>query len=167
MNDLLVSRRTAFVALASTALWPVLARAQAAARFRAIEVDVQPARQLGSDVLANWVAQDLPGLLRKSLNAYVTPGDIRAPILRARIDSVNLGEPHASGMGFPADSTVDSIEGAGVVIGAGGRPIASYPLLCSVRAEVFNVDPEGIHTRQRVATLSQSFAEWLPGKLGL
>ncbi|MGO4870112.1 MAG: hypothetical protein ACLPGW_05810 [Roseiarcus sp.] len=174
MTNPLVSRRAALAALAGACAWPAVARADAGAapaqRFRAIEVDVRPAREMGGDVLANWIAQDLAPALRASFAAYLAPGDRHAPILRARIDSVTLGAPNAASFGlFGAfgDDTIDYIEGAGVVVGAGGREIASYPLLCSLRASTRITDPEGIVARQRVTHLAQSFAQWLPGKMGL
>ncbi|MGD0639570.1 MAG: hypothetical protein ABSC22_02390 [Roseiarcus sp.] len=170
----LVSRRAAFAALAGACAWPALARADAAAgaaqRFRAIEVDVGPARELGAGVLAEWIAHDLPAFLRQSFAAHLAPGDRNAAILRARIDSVTLGAPNTANFGLfggGGDDTIDYIEGAGVVVGAAGREIASYPLLCSLRASTRITDPEGVIARQRVSNLAQSFAQWLPGKMGL
>lgn len=171
MNATFVSRRAALAAFAGAALAPAWARADNSAMavqvFRAIEVDVQPTREMGSDILADWIAAELPALLRKSLGAHLNPADRNAPLLRARIDSITLGEDHSSGLGIPSQNVTDYIEGAGVVVGAGGRVIASYPLLCSLGASTQAPDPEGIITRQRVDNLAQSFAEWLPGKLGL
>jgi hypothetical protein len=173
MNALLMSRRAAVAALAATIAWPALARAEAApapgTRFRSIEVDVRPARELGDDVVASWVAQDLPAALRRAFGAHLAPGDRNAPILRARIDSITLGASDSLSTmhGGASDDAMDFIEGAGVLVAANGREIASYPLLCSLRASTRAPDPEGVGARQRATNLAQSFAQWLPGQMGL
>ena len=62
----------------------------------------------------------------------------------------------------------DSINGAGVVADGRGRALATYPLFSS-----FNVDsqPNSPYQaeiiRRRVETLALSFAQWLPGQMGL
>jgi hypothetical protein len=174
MSDKSLSRRAALAGLAAACAWPAVARASEAGgpgtRFRAIEVDLRPARELGIGEVANWIAQDLPAALRKSFAAHLAPGDRNAPILRARIDSVTLGAPGSLSLGLAAqlgDDATDYIEGAGLVIGAGGREEASYPLLCSLNASTRAPDPEGVLARQRAANLALSFAQWLPGKMGL
>jgi hypothetical protein len=174
MSDQFVSRRAALAGLAAAFAWPAVGRADDATgpaqRFRAIEVDVRPALEQGDGEIANWVAQDLPAALRKAFAAHLAPGDRNAPILRVRIDSVTFGSPgsHTAGLHMVlGDDTIDYIEGAGVVLGAGGREIAAYPLLCSLGASTSQPDPEGIGARQRATGLAQSFAQWLPGKMGL
>jgi hypothetical protein len=168
MNALLMSRRAAVATLAAAFAWPALARAEAAPAsrpwFRSIEVDVR-----GDDAVADWVAQDLPAALRRSFGAHLAPGDRNAPILRARIDSVTLGASNSLSTknGGASDDTMDFIEGAGVVVDANGREIASYPLLCSLRASTQMPDPAGVGARQRAMSLAQGFAQWLPGKMGL
>ncbi len=174
MTGRFVSRRAALAALSVALAWSAVGRAGDAAlparRFRSIEVDVQPARDLDVGVLADWIAQDLPAALRKSFAAYLAPSDRNAPVLRIRIDSVTLGPPGGAGGGTfmtIANDTIDYIEGAGVVVGPRGQEIASYPLLCSLRASTRTPDPEGIGGRLRTTALAQSFAQWLPGKMGL
>ena len=117
-------------------------------------------------ISADWIAQELPGDLRKTFAAYLAPGDPRAPILLARVDLVTLGT-EGSGGGFNSTQAVDYIEGAGVVLGPNGRTIASYPLLSAVHAYPSDVDNNGVSGRTRVSNLALSFANWLPGKMGL
>ncbi len=164
-----ISRRRAMTTLAVGLIWPAFAQAQNAAqpplRFRAVEVDVSAVKNNGDPTTADWIARDLPGFLKASLDGLLVPGDRNAPVLRARIDLVLLG---LSTGGSPAAAQgMDQIEGAGLVVGANGRVIASYPLLSSVQVHPSTVDPDGFLLRQRVANLAQSFAQWLPGKLGV
>jgi hypothetical protein len=161
--------RGAVVAVA-VFLGPAIALGDSAAaparRFRAIEVDVSGVRASGDAVSADWVARELPADLRKTFAACLSPADRGAPILRARVDLVTLGA-NGSGGGLNSTQAVDYIEGAGEVIGAGGHVIASYPLLSAVHAYPDDVDANGVSGRLRVSNLALSFANWLPGKMGL
>jgi hypothetical protein len=142
------------------------APAHAQARFRAIEVDVAPLRQGGNTEAAERVARELPPLLQKSFAAHLAPADRSAPVLCARIDFVTLGMAGSAG-GPHSIMATDFIEGAGVVIGAGGRVIASYPLTSNLTAPVPFNDISGEGNRLRFSNLESSFAQWLPGKMGL
>jgi hypothetical protein len=73
----------------------------------------------------------MPALLQRSFAAHLAPGDRGALILSARIEFVIYGSDGSAGGPDPTMAT-DSIEGAGVVIGPGGRAIASYPLRARV-----------------------------------
>jgi hypothetical protein len=137
-----------------------------APHFRAIEVDVSGVRASGDSTSARWVAEELPADLRKTFAAHLSPGDRGAPILRARVDLVTLGA-NGSGGGLNSTQAVDYIEGAGEVIGPGGRAVASYPLLSAVHAYPGDIDANGVSGRVRVSNLALSFANWLPGKMGL
>ena len=135
-------------------------------RFRAIEVDVAPLREGGNADGADRVARELPPLLEKAFAAHLAPGDKAAPILRARINFVTLGTAGSAG-GPHSIMAIDFIEGAGEVIGRGGRVIATYPLTSNLTApEPFN-DIGGEANRLRFSNLESSFAHWLPGKMGL
>jgi hypothetical protein len=144
---------------------PSLALAQSsAARFSAIVVDVSPLRAKGDTITADWIASTLPGLLRQSFAPYLVPGDRRAPVLRARIDGVTLGAVGSAASALSPDGAVDWIEGAAIVGVRGG---AVYPLTSAVQTHPFDIDPTGQQGRQRINTLAQSFAQWLPGQMGL
>jgi hypothetical protein len=164
------SRRKAIAWFAGSALLPLLSHegavAQSAPRFRAIEVDVSGVRQSGDTVSADRIARELPALLQSSFAGRLAPGDRRAPILRARIDFVTYGSNGSAG-GPNSTVAVDSIEGAGIVIGAGGRPIAYYPLRATLLAHPDLLDSTGVSERVRTYNLAQSFASWLPGKMGV
>jgi hypothetical protein len=168
MDKGVLTRRALVSALAALAAAPGIAAAAAplsATRFREIQVDVAPLRANGSGDLVDWIAAELPALLAKAFAEHMAPGDRSAPILRARVDFVTLGPPGSFG-GLPlVGDTTDYIEGAGVVVGAGGREIASYPLMASLHASSKVVT--GMELRLRVSQLAQSFAYWLPRQMGL
>jgi hypothetical protein len=170
MNSLRISRRSAVAALVAAVACPVLASGEqlpaAGLRFRAIKVDVSGVRESGDATSAEWVAQDLPEDLRKTFARYLAPGDPRAPILLARIDLVTLGT-EGSGGGLNSTQAVDYIQGAGVVLGPGGRQIASYPFFTAVHAYPAEDSASGVSGRTRVSNLALSFANFLPGKMGL
>lgn len=170
MDSLLISRRSAIMALAAAVACPVLAYGEqsplSGPRFRSIEVDVSGVRESGDPISARWVAEELPAFLHKTFAPYLTPGDRRAPVLLARIDLVTLGT-EGSGGGLNSIDAVDYIEGAGVVVGPGGRKIATYPLLSAVHARPAEDSGSGVSGRTRISNLALSFAQWLPGKMGL
>jgi hypothetical protein len=159
-----VSRRGALAALLAAFATPALTNASLAAgryRFRAIEVDVAPLRRAGHSQLADWLAADLPGDLRRSFASHMAPGDRNAFILRVRIDSASQGRVRRE-----RQRARDQIAGVGLVIGAGGRRIASYPLSTSVTANVAQRGPATL-SRSRVASLGNAFASRLPGAMRL
>ena len=170
MRSSLVSRRFAIHSLAALAILPLAARASeslgAQTRFRAIRVDVSPLRRTGDRISADFIARTLPGFLQQYFAAYLAPGDRRAPALVARIDSVMYGDE--GGASLPGGyGAMDYIEGAGIVIGGSGREVASYPLMSSMTARVNLNDVTGQGVITRMNNLTQSFAQWLPGKMGL
>ncbi len=166
MDASLISRRSALTALAGLIVTRSLARAQGArpARFSAIIVDVGPLRAKGDTITADWIESVLPGMMRQSFAPYLAPGDRRAPVLRGRVDLVQLGSPGSSGGALIGDAAVDWIEGAGVV---GGRDGAVYPLTSAVQAHVEEPDATGQQGRLRINNLALAFAHWLPGQMGL
>ena len=170
MNLPVLSRRTAFCALAAMLAAPLLASrasAQPTTRFRAIEVDVSNVRRSGDNVSADRIARELPALLKGSFAGHLAPGARGAPVLRARVDCVTYGSEGSATTPANPYGAKDYIEGAGLVIGPGGRVVASYPLLTSVIAHPDLTDITGQSGRTRTTTLAQSFAQWLPGKMGL
>jgi len=171
MRSSLVSRRFAIHSLAALAILPLAARASeslgAQTRFRAIRVDVSPLRRTGDRISADFIARTLPGFLQQYFAAYLAPGDNRAPVLVARIDSVQYGLAGGASLPGTGSGAMDYIEGAGVVIGGGGREVASYPLMSSMTARVDLLDVTGQAVTTRMTNLTQSFAQWLPGKMGL
>jgi hypothetical protein len=166
----MISRRSAMAAFAGFFTLPVIARAgenpNPGWRFRAIQVDVSPLRQSGDPTSAEFIAMELPGQLQHYFGAYLTPGDRRAPVLRARIDSVRYGIPGSAG-GATSTTTMDYIEGVGIVISGAGRVVAAYPLTCTILAHPDDLDVTGGSARLRIVNLTHGFAHWLPGKMGL
>jgi len=170
MDSRLLSRRAALVGLIGLAAAPRMALAvPAGGRFSAIRVDVAPLRASGNGDFADWVAATLPAALRQSFAPYLAPGDRSAPVLVARIDEVFLGPDHSGGFGGnPVSDAIDGIQGEGIVEGPRGQAIASYSLYSAVGADTYINMPYQLDiTRRRVETVAQSFAQWLPGKMGL
>ena len=171
MDKILWTRRAALSAIAALAVAPRAAgAAPAATRFREIRVDVAPLAPKGEDEIGSWVAAVLPGYLSQTFAKYLAPGDRGAPVLVARIDLVIIGPPYQrSGANGPtAFDTTDWIEGAGVVLDASGRTIGTYPLFSSIDVDSQQRSPyQAEIIRRRVETLALSFAQWLPGQMGL
>jgi len=170
MEKITLSRRAAFAALAAFAFAPGAAHAgPAAPRFREIRVDVSPLADKNEAVYGSWIAAALPGYLKQTFAKFLAPGDRSAAVLVARVDLVIIGSPDQRAVGAQSQSdTTDSIDGAGVVLDGRGQAIATYPLFSAMTASSETNSPyqEEI-IRRRVETLALSFAQWLPGQMGL
>lgn len=172
MGELHWTRRAALAALTMAAASAALNASAAPAgelRFREIRVDVSPLLGKNEADEAHWVSAVLPGYLRQAFAKYLAPGDRSAGVLVARIDDVSLGVAGSRmSIGFLSNDTTDGIEGAGVVLDGRGRVVGSYPLYSSMGADSLQNSPYQTDIlRRRVETLAASFAEWLPGKMGL
>ena len=172
MGELQWTRRAALAALslaAASAAMKASAVPLGDVRFREIRVDVSPLRAKNEDDEARWVAAVMPGYLRQAFAKYLAPGDRSAGILVARIDDVAIGTAGSRmSIGFLSNDTTDGIEGAGVVLDGRGRVVNSYPLYSSLGADSLQNSPYQTDIlRRRVETLAASFAQWLPGKMGL
>ncbi|MFZ1962388.1 MAG: hypothetical protein WAU78_02780 [Roseiarcus sp.] len=171
MDKILLSRRAALSALAALAVAPSAAwAAPAATRFREIRLNVSPMLAKDEDEFASWVAAALPGYLNQTFAKYLAPGDRGAAVLVARVDHVIVGPPyqHSGSNGPTTSDTTDWIEGAGVVLDASGRTIGTYPLMSSINVDSQQRSPyQAEIIRRRVETLALSFAQWLPGQMGL
>jgi hypothetical protein len=172
MGELLFTRRAALAALTmAAASAPLMASAGplGAVRFREVRVDVSPLHEKDEDEEAAWIAAVLPGYLKQKFANYLAPGDRSAGILVARIDNVTLGWSHSGmGLGLMATDTTDGIEGVGLALDARGRQVGAYPLYSAFGADTQPNSPYQTDIRRRrVETLALSFAQWLPGKMGL
>jgi hypothetical protein len=137
--------------------------------FRAIKIDLSGAAQYGGGPAANWAAEALPAALNDAFAGRIAPGDRSAPTLIVRIDRILLG-PTGSGGGGSSVSAVearDYIEGAGVVVGSNGQTLGVYPLLDVVYNYTGGSNYEVGTGPRRVDVLARSFAQFLPGKMGL
>ncbi|HXW20627.1 MAG TPA: hypothetical protein VEK35_09000 [Roseiarcus sp.] len=160
------------LAAASAFAFPALAQESpplgSDARFRAIKIDVSGAAQYGNLPQANWAAAALPAPLHDAFAGRIVPGDRSAPTLIVRIDKILLGESQ-NGI-FSAGASVearDYIEGAAVVVAPNGRTLGVYPLLDVVYNYTGGSNYEVGTGERRVDVLSRSFAQFLPGKMGL
>jgi len=174
MGELHLTRRAALAGLTMAAASASAAvRASAASlgdlRFREVRVDVSPLHDKYEDDEAAWIAAVLPGYLRQTFAKRLAPADRGAGVLVARIDNVVLGWSHSGlNFGLMATDTTDSIEGAGIVLDARGRVVGSYPLFSAFGANTLPNSPYQTDIRRRRAEmLALSFAQWLPGKMGL
>ena len=174
MSGLHFTRRAVLAVLASSAAFAPAQRAFAAPgpdglRFRDIRLDLSPLRENDEAEEAAWVAAKLPADLKQTLAAHFAPGDRSAGVLLVRIDNVLLGNPDSRmGFGLMATDTTDSIEGEARALDARGGLIGTYPLFCAVGADSHAGMPNQEDIRRwRVETLALSFAQWLPGKMGL
>jgi len=171
MGELQLTRRAALAALTLAAASAAI-KASAApgeVRFREIRVDVSPLKAKDEDDAARWVAAVLPGYLKQTFAKYLAPGDRGAGVLVARIDDVTLGvQGSRMSFGFISNDTTDGIEGAAVVLDGRGKVVDTYPLYSSLGADSLPNSPyQSDVLRRRVETLALSFAQWLPGKMGL
>lgn len=147
---------------------PFAGAAAAQMRFRAIKVDVSPLIEKGLGPEASWMAEDLPGRLQAAFAGRMAPRDAAAPTLVVRIDQVWLGASSGGGtQPYVGTAARDNIEGVGMVVAPDGKVIAAYPLFSTLLAftggSVYEIGTE----RRRVAELASSFAQWLPGRMGL
>ena len=167
-------RATAALGLAATFVFASAVLAQeslplgSGAHFRAINIDVSKAAEYGGLPEANWAAEALPAPLHEAFAGRIAPGDRSAPTLVVRIDRILLGNSQ-NGI-FSAGAAVearDYIEGAGVVVGPNGQTLGVYPLLDVVYNYTGGSNYEVGTGERRVGVLARSFAQFLPGKMGL
>jgi hypothetical protein len=117
---------------------------------------------------AEWLEQDLPGLLRAVFAGRLAPGASAASTLVVRIDGVFLGISGGAGTGpYGGNSARDNIEGAAMIVAPNGKVVATYPLFTTLLAYTGGSAYEMGTERRRVSELAQSFAYWLPGQMGL
>jgi hypothetical protein len=148
---------------------PYAGAAAAQLRFRAIKVDVSPLVGMGLGPQAAWLSQDLASRLQAAFAGRIAPRDAAAPTLVVRIDQMYLGESGGGGSSSPLGDygARDGIQGVGMVVARNGKVVAAYPLFTTQLAltggSVYDIQS----ARGRVAVLAGSFAQWLPGKMGL
>jgi hypothetical protein len=170
MSSLLFSRRDVVAVLGSLASGTGIAAAWAEPpvykRFRAVQVDVKPLAATGDTISARVISETIPPWIERYFGPYLAPGDRSAPLLIIRVKSLSFGL-EGSANGPYGNGAMDYVEGEGVVTGAGGKTVATYPLGCSLFTNVDVYDTSGAYTRHRIESLGQALAEFLPGKMGL
>ena len=155
-------------AAAEEASPPFAGAAATQLRFRAIKVDVSPLAAKGLGPEGDWLSEDLPARLRAAFAGRLAPG-AAAPTLVVRIDLVHLGDSGGGGSTEPfgAAGARDEIQGVALVVAGNGRTTAAFPLFTSQIALTGGPIYERGTERRRVAELALSFAQWLPGQMGL
>jgi hypothetical protein len=168
VSTLVLTRRAGLVALGALALQGCASTAPtvATSSLRIRDIDVQVRQDVG-DQIAAWVQQDLPGAIAQALGPYYAPGDRDGATLVARIDYIYLG-PSSGGAG-PAGSSQDTMKGVLMIRGARGGVAEGVPLRAISFYYPMAVDQALVERAYhgRVTALSQAFAGWVPGKLGL
>jgi len=169
METNLFSRRSALAALglaalapgcASTASGPALYR-----KFRAVQIDVKPLAAF-DPFSASVIAEATPQWIPRYYGSYLAPGDASAPVLVLRYEQLSFGVAGSANAPY-GNGAMDYVTGEGVVLGPGGRTLSTYPLTCSLYTNVDENDVSGAYTRNRIASLGQALAQFMPGKLGL
>ena len=147
---------------------PLAGAAAANLRLRAIEVDVGPLARNGLGPEADWLAEERPARLRAVFAGRLAPGDRAAPGLVVRIDLVTLGPSGGGGtQPFGGGDARDDIQGAATLVGPNGRTVATFPRFASQLDYTGGSVYERGTERRRVGQLAASFAQWLPGRMGL
>ena len=166
-----ITRRVALVALGALACPSAVAvksaRAEAGLRIRDIVVDVSRLRNWAGDLTAEWVQQELPGALARTLAGHIAPEDRNGATLVAQVDYIYLS-PTSGGTG-KRGGFQDTLEGALILRGPRGGVAAETPLKAIMPYSPMSVDAtlvvEGFHGQ--VVALADAFAEWAPRELGL
>ena len=141
------------------------AKAEGASRFRAVVVDASRVARLGSPVLAERVRGDVSAEVRRAFGDLLAPGDVRAPTLVVRIDSISLGSFTDNTIATEGNNK-DYLEGAGIV-SANGRVLSTTPVLSVLNPGYSGAwYAPGIDER-RVQSISHHFASWLRREMGL
>jgi hypothetical protein len=170
MRSFMMSRRSALALFGAAALGPGCATTSTGPspfrRFRAVQIDVGPLAANGDTISADILAQTMPASIPQYFGPYLAPGDKSAPVLVLRVRSLSFGL-QGSANGPNGNGAMDYAEGEGVVLGNGGREVATYPLTCALFTTVDMNDMTGEYTRHRVASLGQALVQFLPGKMGL
>jgi hypothetical protein len=151
----MVSRRTALAGL-GVFLIPGSVAAPAGARSRrmappqrGIRVDVDPLRANGSQTIAGWVEQMLPGALAQAFSARGMAG---TPVT-ARIDYATLGP---SSVGAGPGASPDQMSGEVSVNGA-TRPLRATTYYYPTAFDQTMIEQSNFY---RVQQLCQAFAYW-------
>ena len=166
---LLISRRRALafgvLPLASLA-WEDDAFAQARGPISAVRVDVRSLRAAGANDVADWVAQILPGELRRALSrrwAASGGGTVVAQINAVRLRTARFrNTSRASRV-----ERTDIMDGDLRLLNAAGRTIAEAHLSTSRDSPGGNALDSAHLRRLGVTGLCERFAHFTPGRLGL
>lgn len=164
---MLISRRTALASLASLVMADD-AFARTGVRVSAVRVNVSALRASGAHIFADWVAESLPGELRRSLARHWAAGGGETVV--AQIDAIQVGVIVARGSmnrgRGGSNSRTDSIDGTVSLLDASGRRIRHAHLFTTRPANSSGTITE--HARRlSIVGLCERFAHWTPGRLGL
>lgn len=136
-------------------------------RLSGLRVDVDPLLAIGGRGSAQVVARVLPGKLATEFADHLATGDRRAPVLVARVDRLSLSAyADAQSVGFSAFGTMDSMEGAGVIL-AGRQTLSTTPLRVTLPAGYSGAYYLPDIDERRIVSLCESFASWLRREMNL
>ena len=158
-------RDVVFGALLGLAFPTGLSAQDATPYFGALRVDTRPLAVGGGGASAALIQRFLPGKMQSVFEDLTRPGDRRAPTLVARIDILFLSSLRDSpAFGF-ASSSMDSLVGAGVVLGASGPSVT--PLRVTLPASYSGASYLPDIDARRIDSLCYQFAYWLRREMNL
>lgn len=158
-------RRTIlFGASAAMVVGVLPARAQSAAgpRFSTIKVDTRPLSLIGGGASATAVQRILPAKMQSVFADLIGSGDRRSPAIVARIDRLYLAsfvDNTPPGFSF---GNMDTMDGAGVVVGQGETPL-HVTLSPSYSGAYYLPDID----LRRIDSICYQFAYWLRREMNL
>ena len=161
-----LDRRTLLAAglLAPLTLVSGRARAQAATRFRGVEVDVSPLDRFGGGGARNLLAPALLAEMRKVFAPQIAADDRAAPVVVARITSLYMA-PYDGAQTYDSFGGNDNIEGDGLVT-ARGQVLSSTHILTELPPTYSgSIVTENLDLI-RYQSIAYQFAWWLHREMG-
>ncbi len=141
------------------------ARAEGAAGFRAVEVDVSPLDAFGGGGARTLLQPALLAEMRKVFADRLVPGNAQAPVLTARITSIYFS-PYDGAETTDSFGGNDNIEGDGIV--SNGRQVVSTTHILTELPPTYSgslVTPNLDLIRYQ--SICYQFAYWLRREMGL
>lgn len=140
---------------------PAWAQSTAVPRFAAIKVDTRPLASIGGGASATAVQRILPAKMQSVFADVIGPGGRRS-VLVARIDRLYLAsfvDNTPPGFSF---GNMDTMDGAGVVVGQGDTPL-HVTLSPSYSGAYYLPDID----LRRIDSICYQFAYWLRREMNL
>lgn len=135
--------------------------------FRATRVDVGPLAARGGGSAAAVIARALPGFMASTFADRIAATNTRAPVLVAQIQTIFMSDfGDIPGNGVDAVGHMDTLSGAGVVVGATG-PLSTVPLTVHLPAGYSGAYYLPDIDVRRITSLCESFASWLRREMNL
>ncbi len=161
-----LGRRTVLAAAAAVLALAGSARAEPAARYASVSVDVGPLRARGLGSYAELVRATMQAELSAAFADRLGGG---GPRLVVRIDAVSMRDyvgGESSRFGGSGGASNDYLEGEAMVIGRRGEVLLRRPQLSALPASSGGAWYLPDNENRRLAAISRHFAAWLRRGLG-